>query len=100
MGQVAVTLNGRTYRLQCGEGEEERLLQLAAYVRSRLDSLVAEFGQAGEDRLLLMAGLLATDELFEARERIKALEAHIAAGSAPEDAVPPAPKKGGRAGAA
>ena len=39
MGQVAVTLNGRTYKLRCGEGEEERLMQLAAHVRGQLETL-------------------------------------------------------------
>lgn len=74
MGQVAVTLNGRTYRLQCGDGEEERLLALAAHVRDRLETLTAEFGQAGDERLLLMAALLTADELLEARDRIAELE--------------------------
>ena len=33
MGQVSVTLNGRTYRLECGEGEETHLIALAEYLR-------------------------------------------------------------------
>ena len=69
MGQVTVTLNGRTYRLRCEDGEEQRLLALAEHVREKVDRLVAEFGQIGEDRLLFMASLLVTDELFEMRAR-------------------------------
>lgn len=67
MGQVAVTLNGRTYSLRCGEGEEARLQALASYVAKKIDHLVAEFGQAGDDRLTVMAALLIADELFDAR---------------------------------
>lgn len=67
MGQVTVTLNGRAYRLSCGDGEEQRLTALADHVRSKLDVLVAQFGQAGNDRLILMAALLIADELWEAR---------------------------------
>src|SRR5689334_15600264 len=67
MGQVTITLNGRSYRLTCGDGEERRLLQLAAHVESKLTQLVAEFGQVGDDRLLVMASVLITDELFDAR---------------------------------
>jgi cell division protein ZapA len=70
MSQVTVTLNGRTFRLRCGDGEEERLMTLAAYLGERIDSLVAEFGQVGDDRLLMMAGLLITDELFDLREQL------------------------------
>lgn len=69
MGQVTVTLNGRAYRLSCGEGEEKRLLALADHVRDKLDLLVAQFGQAGNDRLMLMAALLIADELWDARAR-------------------------------
>ena len=65
MGQVTVTLNGRTYRLRCGDGEEPRLLALAEHVKGKVDQLVGEFGQVGDDRLMLMAALLVTDELFE-----------------------------------
>ncbi len=83
MGQVAVTLNGRTYKLRCGEGEEERLMQLAAHVRGQLETLTAEFGQAGDERLLLMAALLVADELFDARTRIDILEKELEAALLP-----------------
>ena len=73
MGQIAVVLNGRTYRLACGEGQEDRLQALADHIKSKVDTLAIEFGQVGEDRLLLMAALLVTDELFDARERAAAL---------------------------
>jgi cell division protein ZapA len=73
MGQVTVTLNGRSYRLRCGEDEEQRLFALADHVRGKLDGLVQEFGQAGDDRLLLMAALLISDELFDAREELESL---------------------------
>ena len=67
MGQVAITLNGRTYRLRCGEGEESRLIQLAGVVRRRVDELAAEYGNVNDERLLLMAALLIADELLDAQ---------------------------------
>lgn len=75
MGQVTVTLNGRTYRLRCGEGEERRLVELATHVSERVEGLAAEFGQVGDDRLLLMAALLIADELWDTRERLWELDA-------------------------
>jgi cell division protein ZapA len=72
MGQVAITLNGRSYRLRCGDGEEQRLFALAEHVRAKLDDLTREFGQVGDDRLLLMAALLIADELFDLREDLVA----------------------------
>lgn len=67
MGQVAVNLNGRSYRFDCGDGEEPRLKELAAHVKHRYDSLVREYGNVGEDRLMLMTALLIADELWDAR---------------------------------
>ena len=67
MGQVTLTLNGRSYCVGCGDGEEARLNELGAHLREKLDALAAEFGQVGEARLLLLASLLITDELFDAR---------------------------------
>ena len=80
MRQASITLNGRTYRLSCGDGEEARLAQLSEVVRGKLDHLVTEFGQVGEDRLLLMSALLIADELLDARARLDALEAALAVG--------------------
>lgn len=67
MGQVAINLNGRSYSLACEHGEEERLLLLAAHVREKLESVVGDFGQVGEARLMLITSLLIADELFDAR---------------------------------
>ncbi|MFM1815867.1 MAG: hypothetical protein RLZ98_2562 [Pseudomonadota bacterium] len=69
MGQVTVTLNGRNYRLQCEDGEERRLERVAQLVSDQLDSIVADVGQAGQERLLVMAALLIADELLDAREK-------------------------------
>ncbi len=67
MGQVAVNMNGRLYRFDCGDGEEARLEELAAYVKARIDALAQEYGNVGDDRLMLTAALLITDELMDAR---------------------------------
>jgi cell division protein ZapA len=69
MGQVTITLNGRSYRLHCGDGEEKRVQQLAQHVAEKMETLVGEFGSGGHDRLLVMTALLIADELFEIRDR-------------------------------
>ncbi len=74
MGQVSVTLNGRTYRLACSDGEEVRLLELSQHIKERVDQLTLEFGQVGHERLLLMTAILIADELWDTR---KALEVQI-----------------------
>jgi cell division protein ZapA len=78
MGQVSVTLNGRTYRLECGEGEETHLIALAEYLGSHVDTMKRKFGQVGDDRLILMASLLITDELWELRRQMPELKTSLA----------------------
>jgi cell division protein ZapA len=70
MGQVAITLNGRTYRLVCGDGEEDHLANLAGMVKFKIESLRADVGNVGDERLMLMAALLIADELVEARDAV------------------------------
>ena len=70
MAEVAITLNGRTYRLECGDGEEEHLLALSEKVGERLNSLQKKFGQVGDDRLLLMTALMIADDLSEAQKKL------------------------------
>lgn len=67
MAHVHVTLNSRTYRLECDEGAQPRFQDIAEYVEFTVDSLVEEFGQIGQDRLLMLAALRLADELFDAQ---------------------------------
>ena len=70
MAQVIITFNKRTYRFECAEGDAERIEKLANYLKTKLDALMREHGQLGDERLILMAALMLTDELFEARADI------------------------------
>ena len=71
MGQVSVTLNGRNYRLECGEGDEPHLIELAEYLGSHVDTMRRKFGQVGDDRLILMASLVLADELWDLRRQLQ-----------------------------
>ena len=77
MGQVAINVGGRSYRFDCGDGEEARLKELAASVKGRVDTLVREYGSVGDERLMLMAALLITDELWDARAALEAAQKQI-----------------------
>jgi cell division protein ZapA len=78
MGQVSVALNGRNYRLECSEGEEAHLIELAEYLGSHVDTMRRKFGQVGDDRLILMASLVMGDELWELRGQIEELKTSLA----------------------
>ena len=78
MSHINVTINGRQYRMACEEGQEVRLLKLAEQLESRIQSLRGKFGEIGDARLTVMAALTVCDELHDAGQRIRALEAELA----------------------
>ncbi|WP_084627695.1 cell division protein ZapA [Elstera litoralis] len=81
MPDLDIVVNGRTYRVACGPGEEERLRALAGEVDNRISGLVRSFGQVGEAQLLLVAALLLADELDENRasqQRLQGLDERAA----------------------
>lgn len=77
MGQVSVNLNGRSYLLECGEGEEQHLLALAGTIGEQIEKVKDQFGQIGDDRLMLMAGLMVADELSETRTKLEEVNARL-----------------------
>jgi cell division protein ZapA len=77
MGDVTITLNGRTYRLECGEGEEAHLLGLAEYFGGHVETIKKKFGQVGDDRLILMAALMVTDEAWELKRQVQDLKTAV-----------------------
>ena len=82
MAQVTVTIAGRTYRMACGDGEEEHLTGLAAAYDAKIGELRKAFGEIGDMRLQVMAALTYADDLAEARKRVAALETELAASRA------------------
>lgn len=75
MARVSITINGNTYDIACADGEEQNILDLAASFDGRVAELVTAIGQAGEARLLAMAGLLMSDEMSELKEEVQRLRA-------------------------
>lgn len=89
MARVSITVNGYTYDIACADGEEQHILDLAGAVDSKVAELVKAIGQAGEARLLAMAGLLMADELGELRDEVQRLRAEAEIQPAPQP-IPPA----------
>lgn len=77
MPTVDIIVNGRRHMVQCGEGEETRLKQLASYLDRKVTDLARGQSQIGDSRLLLMAGLTVADELSDAFDEIKQLKASL-----------------------
>lgn len=74
MAHVIVQVNGRPYTMQCPEGEEEHLHDLAHLLDSEVMRVRTTVGNVGDIRTLVMAGLMVADRLSEAIQKIQALE--------------------------
>lgn len=78
MPQIVVSIDGKTYRMACAEGEEAHLTGLAADLDGRITELRGSFGEIGDLRITVMAAIMVSDELAEQRRRVAELEAELA----------------------
>ena len=79
MSQVNVTINGRQFRMACEDGQEAHLMKLAQELDARIEALRGNFGEIGDNRLIVMAALTVADELSEATNKLRRLEEELAA---------------------
>ncbi|MCA0275697.1 MAG: cell division protein ZapA [Proteobacteria bacterium] len=77
MAQVTVTIDGKQYRMACDEGQEEHLIDLASRFDRYVMHLKDSFGEIGDQRLTVMAGIMVMDELNELQKRVKGMETEV-----------------------
>lgn len=74
MATVTVTIDGKAYRMACDEGQEEHLSGLAERFDRYVTHLKNSFGEIGDQRITVMAGIMVMDELSELQKRMQGLE--------------------------
>ena len=79
MAQVNIRINGRTYEVNCENGQEQHVQRLANSLANAVGDLVKQVGQVGDARLLVMAGLVMADEMAEQKAELAAAKARIEA---------------------
>lgn len=77
MSEVTLSIAGRSYRVACAAGEEERVTRLGAVVAEKLASLGQLSGNEAQN--LLFAALLLADEAHEGRDTAARASDDIAA---------------------
>ena len=65
MAEVDITINGRSYRISCKDGEEERIKSLSLLINNQVQKLSEKIGQLGEARMILLASLVLLDKSDE-----------------------------------
>ena len=77
MPSVSVTINGKNYRMACDDGQEARLQMLASEFDGYVNNLKGSFGEIGDQRLTVMAGVMVTDEMLELKKSVASLEESV-----------------------
>ena len=78
MAQISVTINGRTFRMACDDGQEAHVSALADRLDREISDLQTNFGAIGDVRLTVMAAIKIADDLATCQRDIAALKGQIA----------------------
>jgi cell division protein ZapA len=73
VAEVTIYINGRSYDISCDNGQEGRIVDLAAYIDQRLQQVSRSGAAYNDAHLTVLTALVLADELFEAREQINAI---------------------------
>ncbi len=68
MAEVNISMNGRVYEISCDDGQEGRVLELAAYIDQRLQKIARSGAAYNDAHLMVLTTLVLADELFDMRE--------------------------------
>ncbi len=78
MAQVTIVVNGHDYVVGCEDGQEPRLVELAASVDAQVRQVALDVGPLGETRLMLMGALVMADDIAVLRGEIETMKSQLA----------------------
>ncbi|GEO80531.1 cell division protein ZapA [Pararhodospirillum oryzae] len=79
MPTLPLSINDKTYRIACEEGQEEHLERLGQYLDHRCRQLVGSVGHVSETLMLVMVALLIADELSDISGELHELRSALGA---------------------
>lgn len=84
---MTLSIGGYKYTISCPEGQEQRVLDLASYVDSRVGEIKSSGAAGGEAHPLALAALMLADEAMENKQNAgdKAYETAPTHAPAPQD---------------
>ena len=71
MANVNIKFNNKDYLLSCDDGQEENLVELANHLNSKYTKLNQNFGNIGENKLLLITAIKMVDDYFDLFKKVK-----------------------------
>ncbi len=77
MTALRLLIGGREYDVACDDGQEPHLRNLAKMLDQRVRTLSEALGRPSEGQLLMLASLMLTDELHDAKREVEQLRNDI-----------------------
>ncbi|TCL09682.1 cell division protein ZapA [Shimia isoporae] len=79
MPEVQIEVGGRIFEVACQEGEQHFLESAAKMLDAEARVLVGQAGRVPEARMLLMSGLMLADKTAGVEDKLREMEAKLAA---------------------
>ena len=70
MANVSIKFNNKEFLLACEDGQEEHLEELLIQINKKFNSLKNDFGNLGENKLLLITAVKIMDEYYETKKKV------------------------------
>ena len=70
MGNISIEINNREFLIACTDGDEDKVRNLALKFASRVKSIKERVGELDQQRLFLLAGILAEEENQELNDNL------------------------------
>ena len=67
MAEVNITIANKQYSIACDEGQEQRVVDLAAFVDGRVKEIAAMGAGSNDSHLLVLNSIMMADELMDAQ---------------------------------
>ena len=71
MGNVTIKFNNKEFILSCEDGQEEHLEELLIQISQKFNNLKNDFGNLGENKLLLITAVKIMDEYYETKKMVE-----------------------------
>lgn len=68
MAEVTININGRSYDIACDNGQEGRVVDLAAYIDQKLQQISRSGAAYNDSHLMVLTALVLADEVFDMRD--------------------------------
>jgi len=70
MGEVNLSIKGKTYGIACDPGQEARVAELGKYVDARVREIAGAGAASNDAHLLVLTAIVLADEIYELREQM------------------------------